>query len=173
MHKTNHRAHTRGIVLINNNTCSAPEGRNNASSKPTHDQMLLLRSEKFRRCDEYRHDQTRQRRFERSFESRDLVESEAAIEGEGLTVDTFSLFAGHGAALYGHRPFSLFAPSDITMFTLDLAFWEESFRRAGLHKMLLVLRAMAYGATAEEIGMPARTFRRYMKKVENILAADQ
>ena len=145
---------------------------NNAFGKVlTRDQMLLRRSEKFNRCDEWRHDQTRQRRFELSFESRNVAESKAAIKGEGLSVDTFSLFAGHGAELYGRRPFSLVTPSDITMFTLDLEFWEESFRRAGWHKLLLVLRAMAYGATAEEIGMSARSFRRHMRKIENILAA--
>ena len=51
------------------------------SEKAAHDGYLLKHAEKFRSCDEYRHDQSRQRRFELAFESRDWEESRAAIEG--------------------------------------------------------------------------------------------
>ncbi len=42
------------------------------------DNTLLAKAERDRIADEARHDQTRQRRFERSFESRDLPDSKAA-----------------------------------------------------------------------------------------------
>ena len=138
----------------------------------THDELLLRRAEKFRLCDEYRHDQTRQRRFELAFESRDLAESEATIEGEGVVMDSFALVAGHGAALYGRRTFSLASPADIATVALDLAYWAEVLRRAGRHGLLPVLHAMAHGLTADKIGLSERTFRRRMKKIENILSAD-
>lgn len=147
--------------------------KNNGTGRQlSHDERLLRRAEKFRRCDEYRHDQTRQRRFELAFESRDLAESEAAIEGEGKATNDFVLAAGHGAALYGRRPFSLASPSDAAMVALDLGYWMETFRRAARHGLLLVLHAMAHGLTADEIGISERTFRRRVKKIEDILSAD-
>ena len=181
------RAQARAIVQASNIICSAPKGRNNkkpstgnstrdnskySNGERVREQRLLRRSEKFRLYDEYRHDQTRQRRFELAFESRDLADSEAAIDGEAVSCDTFALLAGHGAALFGRRSFSLLSPADLAMFTLDLEYWEERFRRAGRHKLLCVLRALASGASAEDIGIPERTFRRRARKIENILSAD-
>ncbi len=43
------------------------------------DSPLLAKAERDRIADEARHDQTRQRRFERSFESRDMPGSKAAL----------------------------------------------------------------------------------------------
>ncbi len=140
--------------------------------KFTHDQMLLRRSEKFRLCDEYRHDQTKQRRFELEFESRDLPESQAAIEGEWASSGSFALVAGHGSALFGRRAFSLIAPSDRAMFALDFPFWATVLRRMGRSDLLLVMRAAACGAAPEDIGISDRTFRRRLKKVEDILTTD-
>ena len=181
MHKTKRPlAHTRVIAYTNvNNISSAPEGRNYKSDgngarigNPTHDQMLLRRAEKFRSCDEYRHDQTRQRLFELSFESRDLAESEAAIEGEAVSPGSFEAVAGHGAALFGRRSFSLALPSHRAAFELDFAFWEDYLLRSGQIDLLVVLRGIVRGATAEELGVSDRTFRRRVQEIENILSAD-
>lgn len=144
----------------------------NNGSALSYDKRLLRRAEKFRRCDEYRHDQTNQRRFERAFESRDVAESNAAIEGEDVTMDSHAIVAGHGAALFGRRTFSLAAPSDVATFVLDLEFWTEALRRAGRRDLLAVLRALAHGLTPDEIGISKRTFRRRMRKIEHVLSAD-
>lgn len=126
---------------------------------------MVRRSEKFARCNEYRHDQTRQRKFERSFESRDLEDSEASIKGANA--------ANEALASVGRRDISLGSPADIVMFRLDLEFWEEVLRRDRDKRLLHVFRAMMYGLTCEEFGVPETTFRRLRKKVENILAEER
>ena len=126
---------------------------------------LVKRAEKFARCNEYRHDQTRQRKFERSFESRDLEDSEAAIKGENC--------ANEVLASVGRRDMSLRSPADIAMLRLDLEYWEESFRRNSDKRLLHVFRAMIYGLTYKEFGVPETTFRRLQKKVEKILAEER
>ena len=140
--------------------------------KLTHDQKLLRRAEKFRNCDEYRHDQTRQRRFELAFESRDLAESEAAIEGEAVSPGSFESVAGHGAHLFGRRAFSLALPSDRAMFELDFPYWEDFLLRSGQIGLLVVMRGIVRGATAKELGISDRTFRRRVQEIENILSTD-
>ena len=126
---------------------------------------LVKRAEKFARCNEYRHDQTRQRKFERSFESRDLEDSEAAIKGVNC--------ANEVLASVGRRDMSLRSPADIAMLRLDLEYWEESFRRNSDKRLLHVFRAMIYGLTYKEFGVPETTFRRLQKKVEKILAEER
>jgi hypothetical protein len=130
-----------------------------------HEKNLLRRYEKFVRCNEYWHDQTKQREFERSFESRDMEESEAAIKGANA--------ANEVLASVGRRDISLRSPADIVMFRLDLEFWEEVLRRDRDKRLLHVFRAMMYGLTCEEFGVPETTFRRLRKKVENILAEER
>ena len=130
-----------------------------------HEQNLVKRAEKFDRCNEYRHDQTGQRKFERSFESRDLEESEAAIEGENA--------ANEALAAVGRRDISLRNPADIAMLRLDLEYWEAVLRHKKNKKLMHVFRAMQYGLTYEEFGVPETTFRRLAKKVENILAEER
>ena len=130
-----------------------------------HERNLVKRSEKFNRCDEFRHDQSRQRQFELSFESRDLEESKAAIEGENA--------ANEVLASVGRRDISLRSPADIAMLRLDLEYWEEALRRHKDKRLFHVFRAMMYGLKYEEFGVPETTFRRLTKKVENILAAER
>ena len=125
-----------------------------------HEQNLVKRAEKFYRCNEYRHDQTGQRKFERSFESRDLEESEAAIEGENA--------ANEALAAVGRRDISLRSPADIAMLRLDLEYWERHLASISTN-LLLTFRAAIYGATHEVIGWDRVTFWRRLKKVENIL----
>jgi hypothetical protein len=126
---------------------------------------LVRRSEKFAHCNEYWHDQTRQRKFERSFESRDLEDSEASIKGADA--------ANEALASVGRRDISLRSPADIAMLRLDLEYWEEVLRRHRDKRLFHVFRAMMYGLTCEEFGVPETTFRRLRKKVENILAEER
>ena len=129
-----------------------------------HEQNLVKRAEKFYRCNEYRHDQTNKRKFERSFESRDLEESEAAIEGENA--------ANEALAAVGRRDISLRSPADIAMLRLDLEYWEAVLRHEKNKHLMHVFRAALRGVTANELGMPKSTFWDTLKNLENIFGQD-
>ena len=129
-----------------------------------HEQNLVKRAEKFYRCNEYRHDQTGQRKFERSFESRDLEESEAAIEGENA--------ANEVLAAVGRRDISLRSPADTTLLMLDLEYWAARLSRMRNRNLIIVFRAALRGLTANELGMPKSTFWDTLKNLENIFGQD-
>jgi len=129
-----------------------------------HERNLVKRSEKFNRCDEFRHDQSRQRQFELSFESRDLEESKAAIEGENA--------ANEVLASVGRRDISLRSPADIAMLRLDLEYWERHLASISTD-LLLTFRAVLYGATHEDLGWDRVTFWRRLNKVKNILQQER
>ena len=126
---------------------------------------LVKRAEKFARCNEYRHDQTRQRKFERSFESRDLEDSEAAIKGVNC--------ANEVLASVGRRDMSLRSPADITLLKLDLEYWAARLARMRNRNYLIVFKAALCGLTAEEIGMPKSTFWNTMKILENFFGQER
>lgn len=130
-----------------------------------HERNILRKREAWDRANDAAHNRTRQREFELAFESRDLEDSEAAIKGENC--------ANEVLASVGRRDMSLRSPADIAMLRLDLEYWEESFRRNSDKRLLHVFRAMIYGLTYKEFGVPETTFRRLQKKVEKILAEER
>ena len=74
--------------------------------------------------------------------------------------------------LFGHRAFSLALPSDRAMFELDFPYWEDFLLRSGQIGLLVVMRGIVRGATAKELGISDRTFRRRVQEIENILSTD-
>ena len=126
---------------------------------------MVRRSEKFARCNEYRHDQTRQRKFERSFESRDLEDSEASIKGANA--------ANEALASVGRRDISLGSPADTTLLKLDLEYWAARLSRMQNRNLIIVFRAALRGLTADEIGMPKSTFWDTLKNLENIFGQER
>ena len=121
----------------------------------------LRQAEHNRKVNEIRHDQTRQRRFERAFLSCDWDED----------FDQHRIFKEDNASssLLGKRDFSTLSPAAITSFNLDFEYFEQLLARTDT-SLLAIFRAVFSGLSWQDLGIPKRTFNWKLKKLENFLA---
>ena len=124
---------------------------------------LLRRAEKYRTIDEIRRANTKQGKFERSYLHYDWHDDFEASHIDNVDNDSLSLA--------GRRDFSLRSPAEQAQFNIDFEYYEEKLGRIDTW-LLIVFRAVFYGYSWQDIGLPKRTWWNYFEKIENILARE-
>ena len=128
-------------------------------------QAYLKRAEHNRKVDEIRHDKTKQRQFERDFLSIQAMEE---IEDEKNVIASATNDALENI---GRRDFSLRSPAEQAQFNIDFEYYEEKLGRIDTW-LLIVFRAVFYGFSWQDIGLPKQTWWNYIEKIENILGRE-
>ena len=131
------------------------------TSKIRNPKAYLKRAEHNRMVDEVRHDQTRQRTFERAFLHYDWTADDFE-QSRAFQVDNT------GAELMGRRDFTLRSPADIAQFGLDFEYYETRLRQTDT-ELLMVFRAVFYGFSWQDLGMDKMQWSRCLKKLEKFL----
>ena len=125
----------------------------------------LRRAEHNRIANEVKHDKTRQRKFELSFlsiQAMDEIDPDKNLAASATNDDLLAI---------GRRDFSLRSPADQVQFNLDFEYYEELLGRIDTW-LLIVFRAVFYGFSWKDLGIPQTNWLRWLKKVENILARE-
>ena len=125
----------------------------------------LRRAEHNRIANEAQHDKTRQRKFELSFlsiQAMDEIDPDKNLAASATNDDLLAI---------GRRDFSLRSPADQVQFNLDFEYYEELLGRIDTW-LLIVFRAVFYGFSWKDLGIPQTNWLRWLKKVENILARE-
>lgn len=133
-----------------------------------HPAAYLSRAEKHRIIDEARHEQTRQRRFENSFVNYDAFTQLDDDDSEHCRV----VYAEAGLlASVGRKDITLNSPARRAQLDLDFEYFEEKLKRIDT-SLFLVFRAVFYGFSWQDLGMPKRTWWNRIEKIEKILTQD-
>ena len=133
-----------------------------------HPAAYLSRAEKHRIIDEARHEQTRQRRFENSFVNYDAFTQLDDDDSEHCRV----VYAeAKLLASVGRKDITLNSPARRAQLDLDFEYFEEKLKRIDT-SLFLVFRAVFYGFSWQDLGMPKRTWWNRIEKIEKILTQD-
>ena len=128
-------------------------------------QAYLKRAEHNRIANEVKHDQSRQRKFERGFLSIQAMEE---IEDDKNVIASASNDALENI---GRRDFSLRSPAEQAQCNIDFEYYEDLLGRIDTW-LLIVFRAVFYGFSWQDIGLPKQTWWNYIEKIENILGRE-
>lgn len=133
-----------------------------------HPAAYLSRAEKHRIIDEARHEQTCQRRFENSFVNYDAFTQLDDDDSEHCRV----VYAEAGLlASVGRKDITLNSPARRAQLNIDFEYFEEKLKRIDT-SLFLVFRAVFYGFSWQDLGMPKRTWWNRIEKIEKILTQD-
>ena len=133
-----------------------------------HPAAYLSRAEKHRIIDEARHEQTRQRRFENSFVNYDAFTQLDDDDSEHCRV----VYAEAGLlASIERKDITLNSPARRAQLNIDFEYFEEKLKRTDT-TLLLVFRAVFYGFSWRDLGMPESNWFYFLKKLENFIRAE-
>lgn len=122
---------------------------------------LLNRAERYRTIDEIRKMNTRQGKFERSFLHYNWTDDDFE-QNRIFEIDNSK------AALMGRRDFSLRSPADIVQFNLDFEYCEDLLAKTDTW-LLIVFRAVFYGFSYGDLGIPASSWYFFIGRIERLL----
>ena len=133
-----------------------------------HPANYLKKAERNRAIDEARHEKTRQRQFENSFVNYDAFTQLDDDDSEHCRV----VYANAGLLeSVGRRDITLNSPARRAQLNIDLEYFEAKLKRNDT-TLLCVFRAVFYGYSWRDLGMPKQTWSDYLKKLEDFLGRE-
>ena len=133
-----------------------------------HPANYLKKAECNRMIDEARHEKTRQRQFENSFVHYDAFTQLDDDDSEHCRV----VYADANLLeSIGRRDITHNSPARRAQLNIDFEYFEAKLKRTD-STLLCVFRAVFYGYSWRDLGMPKRTWWNRIEKIERILAQD-